>query len=98
MLRDKGYLSTECQLNLFENHQIKFEVPTEVNQKNDKQQPYLLRKLRKRIEILFSQLSDQFMIRRNYTNFFMDLKTRILAIIQFKTLNRNINNLKVNIF
>jgi hypothetical protein len=105
LLGDKGYLSAEYQLNLFENHQIKLEVPMRKNQKNYKEQPYLLRKSRKRIETLFSQLCDQFMIRRNYAKSFIGFKTRILSkittvtIIQFinKTLNRNINNLKVNI-
>lgn len=104
-MEDKGYLSAEYQLNLFENHQIKHEVPMRKNQKNYKEQPYLLRKSRKRIETLFSQLCDQFMIRRNYAKSFVGFKTKILSkittvtIIQFinKTLNRNINNLKVSI-
>jgi len=65
-------------------------------------QPYLFRKTRKRIETLFSQLCDQFMIRRNYAKSFDGYKTRILSkitavtVIQMinKLLNRNINSLK----
>ena len=75
------------------------------NQDNYGKQHFVFKKSRKRIETLFSQLCDQFMIRRNYAKSFAGFKTRILSkittltIIQSinKTLNRNINNLKVNI-
>lgn len=105
LLGDKGYLSSEYQLDLFTSHHIKLEVPMRKNQKNYKNQPYIIRKSRKRIETLFSQLCDQFMIRRNYAKSFLGFKTRILTkittitIIQTinKSANRNINNLKINI-
>jgi hypothetical protein len=64
VLADKGYLSSNYQLDLFTSHNIKLEVPMRKNQKNYKDQPYIIRKSRKRIETLFSQLCDQFMIRR----------------------------------
>lgn len=75
------------------------------NQKNYKDQPFVIRKYRKRIETLFSQLCDQFMIRRNYAKSFLGFKTRILSKILTLTIiqtinrnqNRNINNLKINI-
>ncbi len=75
------------------------------NQDNYSKQHFVFKKSRKRIETLFSQLCDQFMIRRNYAKSFVGFKTRILSkittltIIQSinKTLTRNINNLKVNI-
>ena len=51
------------------------------NQNNYKKQPYIFRKKRKRIETLFSQLCDQFMIRRNYANSFDGFKTRIVSKI-----------------
>ncbi len=105
ILGDKGYLSAEYQLDLFTSHHIKLEVPMRKNQKSYKNQPYIIRKSRKRIETLFSQLCDQFMIRRNYAKSFLGFKTRILSkivtltIIQTinKNANRNINNLKINI-
>ncbi|MEM9340796.1 MAG: transposase, partial [Bacteroidota bacterium] len=65
---------------------------------------WVFRKTRKRIETLFSQLCDQFMIRRNYAKSFNGFKTRILAKITTLTLiqfinkfhfQRPINNLKV---
>lgn len=105
LLGDKGYLSSDYQLDLFTSHDIKLEVPMRKNQKNYKDQPYIIRKSRKRIETLFSQLCDQFMIRRNYAKSFLGFKTRILSkittltIIQMinKNANRNINKLKINI-
>jgi hypothetical protein len=102
LIGDKGYLSADYQLDLFTSNQIKLEVPMRVNQRDYQKQPYLFRKTRKRIETLFSQLCDQFMIRRNYAKSFDGYKTRILSkitavtVIQMinKLLNRNINNLK----
>ena len=76
------------------------------NQYNYKQQPYIFRKSRKRIETLFSQLCDQFMIRRNYAKSFEGFKTRILSKITALTMiqylnqfvyHRNINNIKINL-
>uniref|UniRef100_UPI0039A739FE IS982 family transposase n=1 Tax=Ornithobacterium rhinotracheale TaxID=28251 RepID=UPI0039A739FE len=107
LVADKGYLSSEIQLNLFESCNIKLDVPMRRNQKNYREQPYIFRKSRKRIETLFSQLCDQFMIRRNYAKSFEGFKTRILAKITSLTtiqyinkfvFDRNINNIKTNIF
>ena len=64
LIGDKGYLNQEQQLDLFTHANIKLEVPMRKNQNNYKKQPYIFRKTRKRIETLFSQLCDQFMIRR----------------------------------
>jgi len=106
IIGDKGYLSADYQLDLFESKQIKLEVPMRKNQQNYKQQAYVYRKSRKRIETLFSQLCDHFMIRRNYAKTFNGFKTRILSkltsltIIQYINkfiFDRNINNLKINI-
>ena len=106
ILGDKGYLSSNQQINLFETANIKLEVPMRKNQKGYQKQPFIFRKSRKRIETLFSQLCDQFMIRRNYAKSFQGFKTRILSkitaliVIQFInkfSFDRNINNLKVSI-
>src|SRR5690606_20014841 len=75
LLGDKGYLSAEQQLDLFESANIVLETPMRTNQKGYKKQPYIFRKSRKRIETLFSQLCDQFMIRRNYAKTFDGFKT-----------------------
>ncbi len=49
-------------------------TPMRRNQKKYKEQPYFYRKKRKRIETLFSQLCDQFVIRRNYAKSFQGFK------------------------
>ena len=106
LIGDRGYLSAEIQLNLFETCNIKLNTPMRNNQNNYKKQPYIFRKSRKRIETLFSQLCDQFMIRRNYAKSFEGFKTRILAKITALTtiqyinrfiFGRNINNIKISI-
>jgi len=106
LIGDRGYLSAEIQLNLFESCNIKLNTPMRNNQKKYREQPYVFRKKRKRIETLFSQLCDQFMIRRNYAKSFDGFKTRILSKITALTtiqyinrfiFNRNINNIKISI-
>ena len=106
LLGDRGYLSESIQLDLFQSVNIKLETPMRTNQKQYKPQPYIFRKSRKRIETLFSQLCDQFMIRRNYAKSFEGFKTRILAKITYLTLvqyinkfifDRPINNIKIQI-
>jgi len=106
LIGDKGYLSSEVQLNLFETCNIRLNTPMRRNQKGYKKQPYVFRKSRKRIETLFSQLCDQFMIRRNYAKSFDGFKTRILSKITALTVvqyinkfvfGRSINNIKINI-
>jgi hypothetical protein len=53
LLGDRGYISAEVQLKLFENQKIKLEVPMRANQHNYRKQVYILRKSRKQIETLF---------------------------------------------
>lgn len=105
LLGDKGYLSAEIQLDLFETTNIKLKTPMRANQKGFQPQPYVYRKVRKRIETCFSQLCDQFLIRRNYAKTFDGFRTRIISkitsitVIQLinKLMGRNINNIKVAI-
>lgn len=107
LLGDKGYLSSEAQVDLFNYANITLETPERINQKDYKPQFCLFKKHRKIIETLFSQLCDQFMITRNYAKTFEGFKTRVLAkiaaltIVQFiikNYLNKKINNLKSSIF
>ncbi len=106
IMGDRGYISAQYQYDLFETKQIKLEVPMRTNQHNYKKQPYVFRKSRKRIETIFSQLCDQFMIRRNYAKSFDGFRTRILSKIAALTViqainwfvfGRNINNIKIKI-
>ncbi|WP_312208219.1 IS982 family transposase [Empedobacter sp.] len=91
LLGDRGYLSESIQLALFQTVKVRLETPKRSNQKDYKQQPYIFRKSRKRIETLFSQLCDQFRIRNNYAKTFEGFKTRILAKITALTLVQYIN-------
>ncbi|MBC34544.1 MAG: IS982 family transposase [Bacteroidetes bacterium] len=106
LLGDMGYLSAKVQLNLFETVNINLQTPMRKNQKDYQEQPYIFRKSRKRIETLFSQLCDQFMIRRNYAKSFDGFRTRILSKISALTMiqylnkfvfDRPINSLKLNL-
>lgn len=81
LLADKGYVSESIQLDFFQSEYIRLKTPKRRNQGNLKTQPYIFTKTRKRIEILFSQLGDMFLVRRNEAKTFEGLKTRILAKI-----------------
>jgi len=100
LLGDRAYLSEKVQIDLFSYANIKLNTPMRSNQHGYRKQSFLLRKARKRIETLFSQLCDQFMIRRNYAKSFDGFRTRILAkltaltILQF--INKFFNNRPVN--
>lgn len=93
LIGDKGYLSKEVQLDLFETANIKLEVPMRSNQKEFKPTPPIFRKFRKRIETVFSQLDDQFLMVRNYAKNVKGIFIRILSKITAMTALQYINNL-----
>lgn len=92
LLGDKGYIGKEIQLDLFNTSAIRLYTPKRCNQKDYKPYPYVFRKTRKRLETLFSQLCDQFLIRRNYAKTFLGFRTRILSKITALTLVQFINH------
>jgi hypothetical protein len=102
LLGDKGYLSAKYQLDLFTSCNIELQTPLRNNQKEYNKQPYIFRKCRKRIETIFSQLCDHFMLKRNYAKTFDGLLTRIksklcsLTALQFfnSINNKPLNHLK----
>ena len=91
VIGDRGYISADVQLDLFETAHIKLEVPYRSNQKDWKPTFAGFAKARKRIETLFSQLCDQFMIGRNYANDIEGLFTRIIGKISAMTSLQYIN-------
>ena len=93
ILGDKAYLDSEYQIELFNNRHLQLETPLRYNQRNFKKQPGFIKRVRKRIETLFSQLIDQFMIRRNYAKTFKGLATRVLSKITALTILQLINRL-----
>ena len=103
---DRGYISADYQLDLFNESQIRLTVPTRKNQHNQVEFSSTKRRKRKRIETLISQLDGQFSMNKNFAKTFEGLASRILSkitaltIIQYLNLfvfNRNINSLKINL-
>ncbi len=93
---DKGYIGRQHQINLFETAGIRLEVPLRSNQKEQKPVIRILKKVRKRIETVFSQLCDQFMIQRNYAKSFTGFKSRILAKVAGFTILQFLNKFIFN--
>ena len=91
MLGDKGYLSADVQQNLFDVAQISLEVPYRLNQKNWRPPSWAYKRFRKRIETLFSQLNDQFLMIRNYAKQPKGLFTRIAAKVSALTILQYVN-------
>ena len=82
---DRGYINKEIKDDLWKKKGICMEVPARSNQKDKPKVLYVLKRIRKRIETVFSQLCDQFNIQRNYAKSFRGLKTRILAKVSGMT-------------
>jgi hypothetical protein len=74
---DKGYIGADVQLDLFETAHIRQECPYRLNQKDWKPTFIPFAKARKRIETIFSQLTDQFLVIRNYAKITNGLFARI---------------------
>ena len=91
VIGDRGYISAQVQLDLFETANIRLEVPYRCNQKEWKPTFPAFAKARKRIETLFSQLCDQFMIIRNYAKDTGGLFARIIGKISAITILQYIN-------
>lgn len=102
LIGDKGYLSKTYQLDLFSTAQIVLKTPMRNNQNNKENFEPVFEKVRKRIETLFAQLCDQFMLKRNYAKSLAGLTIRILnkvaaiTCLQFinKQNNKPLNHLK----
>jgi len=91
LLADKGYLSATHQLDLFTSCQVNLQTPLRSNQKDYKPYPIIYKRVRKRIETLFAQLCDQFMLKRNYAKTVLGLSVRILSKITAVTLLQFMN-------
>jgi hypothetical protein len=102
VIADKGYISTGQQMSLFEEAKIKVITPPRINMNIVSEWNNSYRYMRKRIETLFSQMCDQFLIKRNYAKTTAGVFTRILAklstvsVLQAinKDANRPTNHLK----
>lgn len=90
---DRGYISADIQLDLFESANIQLEVPYRLNQKDWKPTFIPFAKARKRIETDFSQLCDQFMLIRNYAKDSPGLFTRVISKVSAFTYLQYINKI-----
>jgi len=88
---DKGYIGADIQLDLFETAHIRLECPYRVNQKDWKPTFIPFVKARKRIETLFSLLTDQFLVIRNYAKITNALFARIISKISALTVLQYVN-------
>ncbi len=89
----KGYISESVQLDLFETANIRLECPYRLNQKAWKPTFIPIAKARKRVETVFSQLCDQYMVIRNYAKQTDGLFARIIGNISALTVAQYINYL-----
>lgn len=88
---DKGYIGADVQLDLFETAHIRLECPYRLNQKDWKPTFIPFAKARKRIETIFSQLSGQFLVIRNYVKITNGLFARIIGKISALTVFQYVN-------
>lgn len=88
---DNGYIGTDVQLDLFETAHIRLECPYRLNQKDWKPTFIPFAKARKRIETIFSQLSGQFLVIRNYAKITNGLFARIIGKISALTVLQYVN-------
>jgi len=86
-------LSTEWQLDLFTSINIELQTPKRANQKDYQPWTWVFKSTRKRIEVVFAQLCDQMMLKRNYAKIFEGLLTRIMAKVAAVTVLQYINHL-----
>lgn len=91
MYGDKGYVGADLQLDLFETAHIRLECPYRVNQKNRKPTLIPFAKARKRVETIFSQLTGQFLVIRNFAKITNGLFARIIGKISAMTVLQYVN-------
>ena len=84
-------LTGTIQLDLFETSNIRLDCPYRLNQKNWKPTSRLFAKARKRVETNFSQLTDQYMVMRNYAKRTAGLFARIIGKISAQTIAQYFN-------
>ncbi len=106
LIGDRGYISKEFQVDLFNHSKINLSVPMRKNQQDFVTFSKTKSRARKRIETNISQLCGQFLINSNLAKTFQGLATRILSKItsftmiqylNFFVFNRSLNKLKVNL-
>ena len=96
LIGDRAYLSSPLQLSMFEDFKIELSVPFRRNQRDHQEYSEVKRIKRKRIETVFSQYCDAFMLKRNYAKTFQGLEARIYTKISAMTFQQFWNHLNGN--
>lgn len=91
LIGDRGYISRQLAIDLFQTANIRLEVPYRCNQKDYRPTNAAFASARKRIETVYSQLDDQFMLVRNYAKQMMSIFARITAKISALTILQYLN-------
>ena len=91
LVGDKGYRCTPWRLTLFEYAGIELSVPSKSNERLQYSMPDDYARIRKRIEVLFSQLVDQMNIRKNYAKSQVGFFSRIISKVTLLTLLQFVN-------
>lgn len=91
LIGDRGYISKQLQVDLFQTSNIRLQVPYRCNQKDYKPTNAAFASARKRIETVYSQLDDQFILVRNYAKHMMSIFARITAKMSALTMLQYIN-------
>ena len=106
LIGDRGYISKEIQMDLFNYSRINLSVPMRKNHHDFVEFSRMKSKIRKRIETNISQLCGQFTINTNFAKTFQGLATRIVSKItsftmiqylNFFVFKRSLNKLKINL-
>ncbi|WP_312082184.1 MULTISPECIES: IS982 family transposase [Epilithonimonas] len=106
LIGDRGHISKELQIDLFNFSKINLSVPMRRNQHNFVEFSRTKSKIRKRIETNISQLCGQFTTNVNFAKTFQGLATRIVSKItsftmiqylNFFVIKRGLNKLKINL-
>lgn len=94
LIGDRGYISATVQHDLFTEYDVELIVPYRRNQKGFKPTDPKLGRKRRRIEVMFAQLCDQFKLKKNYAKTFSGVFTRVvsklaaIAVLQWVNLEK----------
>lgn len=93
LVGDKGYRSNPLRLTLFEYAGIELATACRKNELLQHSMPDDYQRIRKRVEVVFSQLVDQFAIRKHYAKPQIGLFTRIISKVTLFTMLQYINRM-----
>jgi Transposase DDE domain len=93
MLGDRAYVSKTLQMELFEQYKVSLKVPFKINQIGYKKHPKKYKSKRQMVETFFSQMCDQFHLKRNYAKSYEGLAVRLASKLSSMSLLHWINHL-----